>query len=177
MSDWKSNEKPFWDYITGSWPVFVVSMIESHFWNFQFELTSRPSLSIISSYTQKKSSVVDNWYLDVFFEKFICGRWFIYQEQTIYHLCRPISCWLSSLAVEYHLLWTIISNFAWYSSPADDIQLKQLILNWRGWYLSRADDIHPMETVFIQERRISSLMVNSWNYNQPLDMIFNHWGS
>jgi hypothetical protein len=111
-----------------------------------------------------------------FFEEFICGRWYIYLEQTIYHLCRPISCWLSSLAIEYHLLWTIISYVAWYSSPADDIQLKQMILIWRGWYSSRADDIHPMATIFIQERRISSMMVDSWNYHQPLGMIINHLG-
>jgi hypothetical protein len=121
----------------------------------------------------------------------------IHLEQTIYHLCRLISCWLSSLAVENHLLWTIISHVAWYSSPADDIQLKQMILIWRGWfssradniqlkqmiliwlgrYLSKSDDIHPIETIFIQERRILSMMVDSWNYNQPLEMIFNHWGS
>jgi hypothetical protein len=61
-------------------------------------------------------------------------------------------------------------------SPADDIQLKQMILIWRGRYSSRADDILPKETIFIQERRISSMMVDSWNYNQPLGMIFNHWG-
>jgi hypothetical protein len=117
--------------------------------------------------------------------------------KSIYHLCRPISCWLSSFAVEYHLLWTIISYVAWYSSPADDIQLKQMILIWRRWYSSRADNIqlkqmiliwqgryssradniHPMETILIQERRISSIMVDSWNYNQSLEMIFNHWGS
>jgi hypothetical protein len=144
-------------------------------------------------YTQK-SSRVDNWYLDEFFEEFICGRWYIYLEQTIYHLCWPISCWLSSLAVEYRL-WTISSYVAWFSSPAEDIQLKLMILIWRGWYSSRADniqlkqmiliwrrrfssradDIHPMETIFIQERRISSMMVDSWNYNQPLGMIIKHW--
>jgi hypothetical protein len=126
---------------------------------------------------KKISSGVDNWYLDEFFEEFICGRWNIYLEQTMYHQCRPISCWLSSFAVEYHLLWTIISYVVWYSSPADDIQLKQITLIWRGWYLSRADDIHPMETIFIQERRISSMTVDSWNNNQPLEMIFHHWGS
>jgi hypothetical protein len=98
-------------------------------------------------------------------------------------VCRPISCWLSSLAVEYHLLWTIISYVVWYSSPADDIQLKQIILIWRTWYStraddiqlkqmiliwrgqfsSRADDIHSMETIFIQDRRISTMRINSWN--------------
>jgi hypothetical protein len=102
----------------------------------------------------------------------------------------------SNLAVEYHLLWTIISYVVWYSSPADDIQLNQMILIWRVWYssradtiqlkqmiliwrgryLSRADDIHPIETIFIQERRMSSMMIDSWNYNQPLEMIINHWG-
>jgi hypothetical protein len=86
---------------------------------------------------------------------------------------RPISCWLSSLAVEYHLVWTIISYVVWYSSKADDIQLKQLILNWRGRYSSRADDIHPMETIFIQEWRISS---KSLDNIQPLGIIINHWG-
>jgi hypothetical protein len=113
----------------------------------------------------------------------------------IYHLCRPIR--LSSLAVAYHLLWTIISYVAWHSSPADDYQLKQMILIWRGWYssradniqlkqmificqgryLSRADDIHSMETIFMQEKRKTSVMVDSWNCNQPLEMIFNHWES
>jgi hypothetical protein len=145
---------------------------------------------IVVLHTKKKYCWVDNWYLDEFFEEF-------YLEQTIYHQCRPIICWLSSLAVEYHLLWTIISYVAWYSSPADDIQLKQMILIWRGWYSSRADnillkqmifiwrrryssradDIHPMATIFILERRISSMMVDSWNYNQPLETIFNHWRS
>jgi hypothetical protein len=84
---------------------------------------------------------------------------------------------ISSFAVEYHLLSTIVSYVAWYSSPADDIQLKQMILIWRGRYLSRADDIHPVETIFIQERRISSMMGDSWNYNQPLEMILNQWVS
>jgi hypothetical protein len=126
--------------------------------------------------TQNKSSGVDNWYRDELFEEFIFGRWYIYLEQTIYHLFRPISCWLLSLAVEYHQLWTIISYVTWYSSPADNIQLKQMILIWRGRFSSRADDIHPMETIFIQERRISSMMVDSFNYNQPLGMIINHRG-
>jgi hypothetical protein len=145
----------------------------------------------------KTWSGVDNWHLNEFFEEFICGCWYIYLGQTIYHLCRPISCWLTSFAVEYHLLRTIISYAVWYLSPADDIQLKQMILIWRGWYSSRADnvqlkqmiliwrgryssradDIHPMETKFIQKRQISSMMIDSWNYNQPLEMIFNHWGS
>jgi hypothetical protein len=51
-----------------------------------------------------------------------------------------------------------------------------MILIWQGWYLSRADEIHPMETIFIQERRILSMMVDAWNYNQPLGMKFNQWG-
>jgi hypothetical protein len=121
--------------------------------------------------TQKKSSRVDNWYLDDFFWRIRLRQ--IYLEQTIYHQCQPISCWLSSLAVEYQL----ISYVVWYASPADNIQLKQMILIWRGRYSSRVDDIHPMETIFIQERRIASMMVDSWNYNQPLELIFNHWGS
>jgi hypothetical protein len=102
----------------------------------------------INTHTPKKiSSGVVNWYLDEFFEEFIYGRWYIYLEQTIYHLCQPISCWLSSLAVEYRLLWTIISYVAWYSSPADDIQRKQMILIWRGWYSSRADNIQLKQLI------------------------------
>jgi hypothetical protein len=137
-------------------------------------LCASPIIMII--HPKKKSSGVDNWYLDEIFEEFICSRWYIYLEQTIYHLYRSISCWLSSLAVKYHLLWRIIRNVAWYSSPADDIQLKQMILIWRGRYSTRADDIHPMETIFIQEGRIPSMMVDSWNNNQPLETIFNYWG-
>jgi hypothetical protein len=95
------------------------------------------------------------------------GRGFILSVQSFFTLN----------SVEYHLLWMIISYVVGYSSPADDIQLKQMILIWRGRYSSRADDIHPMETIFIQERRISSMMVDSWKYNQPLEMIFNHWRS
>jgi hypothetical protein len=116
------------------------------------------------------------------------GRWYIYLEQTISHLCRPISCWLSTLADEYHLLRTIISYVAWYSSPsADDIQLKQMIFIWRGWYSSRADniqlkqmiliwrgryssradDIHQMETIFIQERWIPYMLI--------FEITINHW--
>jgi hypothetical protein len=98
---------------------------------------------------KKKSSGVDNWYLVDFFEELICGRWYIYIEQTIYHLCRPISCRLSSPAVEYHLLWTIISYVVWYLSPADNIQLKQMILIWRGWYSSRADNIQLKQMIHI----------------------------
>jgi hypothetical protein len=121
--------------------------------------------------TPKKK--IENWYLDEFFEEFIDGRWNIYLEQMIYHLCRPISCWLSSLVVEYHLLWTVISYVAWFS--ADKIQLKQILI-WRRWYSSRTNDIHPMETIFIQDRQIWSMMGDSWNNNQPLEMVFNHWG-
>jgi hypothetical protein len=127
---------------------------------------------------QEKSSGVYNWYLDDFFEFRIHLRQMIYLSTADdISSMSPISCWLSSLAVEYHLLWTIISYVEWYSSPANDIQLKQMILIWRGWYSSWADDICPMETIFIQERRISSMMVDSWNYNHPLEMIFiiNHW--
>jgi hypothetical protein len=120
------------------------------------------------SITKKKSSGVDNWYLVEFFEEFICGRWYIYLEQTIFHLYQPIRCWLSSFTVEYHLLGTIISYVAWYLSPANDIHLKQMILIWRGWYLSRADDIHPMETIFIQKRRILSMIL-------ILEITINHW--
>jgi hypothetical protein len=92
----------------------------------------------------------------------------IYLEQTKYHLCRPISCWLSSLVVEYHLLWTIISYVAWYSSPADDIQLKQMILVWRGRYSSRADNIQLKQMIFIWRGRYSSRADNI----HPMDMIF-----
>jgi hypothetical protein len=53
----------------------------------------------------------------------------------------------------------------------------EMILIWRGRYSSRADDIHPIETIFIQERRKSSMMVDFCICNQPLEMIFNHWGS
>jgi hypothetical protein len=98
----------------------------NYFANLQLEIRSHSSPNFIiriESTPKKKSSVVDNWYLDDFFEEFICGRWYIYLEQTIYHLCRPICCWLSSLAVEYHLLWRIISYVAWYSSKADDNHL------------------------------------------------------
>jgi hypothetical protein len=73
---------------------------------------------------------------------------FIYSRGYIIFVCRPICCWLSSLAVEYHQLWTIISYVLWCSSPADDIQLKQMILIWRGWYSSDGDDIHLEQTIF-----------------------------
>jgi hypothetical protein len=127
---------------------------------------------------KKKSSGVDNWHLDEFFGKFICGRWYIYLEQTIYHLCRLISCWLSSLAVEYHLLWTIISYVVWYSSPADNIQLKQMILIWRGWYSSKADDIHSMETIFIPtyDGWFLKLQSTTGDDIQPLGIIINQCG-
>jgi hypothetical protein len=145
---------------------------------------------------KKISSGVDNLCLDDFFEEFICGRWHIYLKQTIYHLCRPISCWLSSLAVEYHLLWTIISYVAWYSSPADDIQLKQMIFIWRGWYASRAyniqlkqmiliwrgryssdgNDIHPREANIIYDGWFLKWKPTNGDDIQPLGIIINHWG-
>jgi hypothetical protein len=56
-------------------------------------------------------SLADNWDLDEFFERFICGRWYIHLEQTIYHLFRSIiipSGWLRSPMVEYHLQWLIV---------------------------------------------------------------------
>jgi hypothetical protein len=43
--------------------------------------------------TQKKTSGVDNWYLDEFSEEFIYRRCYIYLKQMIYHLCSPICCW------------------------------------------------------------------------------------
>jgi hypothetical protein len=182
IMDWNVQERHQWHW----------QLVRNEVWRYP-----EPLNDIFYIHPKKISSGVDNWYLDEFFEKFICGRWNIYLEQTIYHLYRPICCWLSSLAVEYHLLWTIISYVVWYSSPTDDIQLKQMILIWRGRYSSRADniqlkqmiliwrgryssrtdDIHPMKTILIQERRISSMMVDAWNYNQPLEMIFNHCGS
>jgi hypothetical protein len=132
----------------------------------------------ILSHTKKKSSGVDNWSLDEFFEEFICGRWFIYLEQTKYHLCWSITCWLySSPADDIQLKQMILIWRGWYSSRADNILLKQMILSWRGQYSYTADNIHPIETIFIQKRWISSMMVDSWNYNKPLEMIFNHWGS
>jgi hypothetical protein len=64
-------------------------------------------------------------------------RWIFWRIhlQTICHLCRPISCWLSSLAVEYYSLWTIISYVAWYISSRR--------------YSTKADDTHLTGMVFI----------------------------
>jgi hypothetical protein len=73
--------------------------------------------------TQKNiSSGVDNWYLDEFFEEFICGRWYTYLEQTIYHLCRPISCWISSV-VDDKLCCMIFVSSRQYLTKADDTPL------------------------------------------------------
>jgi hypothetical protein len=96
-------------------------------------------LKILNSdipHPKKISSGVDNWYLDEFFGESICGRWYIYLEQTIYHLCRLISCWLSTLAVEYHLLWTIISNVA------------EIFISSRR-YSTKADETHMTGMIFI----------------------------
>jgi hypothetical protein len=61
---------------------------------------------VFHSYTQKKkSSGVDNWYLDEFFEE---DDIFIWSIRYIIYVGR-LSWWLSSLAVENNLLWTIIS--------------------------------------------------------------------
>jgi hypothetical protein len=62
------------------------------------------------------SSLADNWDLDEFFERFICGRWYIHLEQTIYHLCRPIiilSGWLSTPVVDYDLQWLNMISSGW----------------------------------------------------------------
>jgi hypothetical protein len=119
----------------------------------------------------KKSSGVGNWCLDEFFEEFICGRWYIYLEQTTYYSCRPISCWLSSLAVEYHLVWTIISYVVWYSSPADDIHLEQSIFNRWKRYSFKRDESHLWWLIL-------EITINHWSWNsttgdhnQPLGMI------
>jgi hypothetical protein len=75
---------------------------------------------------------------------------------SLYQLCRPISCWLSSLVVEYHLLWTIIRYIVWHSPPVDDFQLKQMILIWRGWYSSKDDNIQLKQMILIWRGRYSS---------------------
>jgi hypothetical protein len=104
-------------------PLFLNFQIE--FWIEKISSTKLFLFAIRIKWAQKNEAhflmQVTHCYLDEFFEEFIYGRWYSYLEQTIYHLCRPISCWISSLAVEYHLLGTIISYVAKHSSPLHTI--------------------------------------------------------
>jgi hypothetical protein len=136
--------------------------------------------------TMSLSSGVGNWYLVAFFEEMInlsraddissnVGRLVVdYHPPRLNIICCG---WFLAMLYDIHLQQMILIWRGWYSSRVDNIQMKQMILIWQGWYSSRADDIHPMETIFIQERRISSIMVDAWNYNQPLGITINHWGS
>jgi hypothetical protein len=75
-------------------------------------------------------SLSDNWDLDEFFEIFICGRWYIYLEQTIYHLFRLIiipSGLLSSPVVDYDPQWLNIISSGWLLFQESTIQ--QTIFN------------------------------------------------
>jgi hypothetical protein len=99
------------------------------------------------------SSLADNWDLDEFFERFICGRWYIHLEQAIYHLCRPIiisSGWLSSPVVDYDPQWLIMIPSGWITSPVVDCNFKNqpslydFRLSWMnivsiGWISSALD--------------------------------------
>jgi hypothetical protein len=168
--------------------LFLVAIyMESTLKTMIIEILSAQFYSSISSqsYTTKlPSSLIND---DIHWTKFLLSAYY-----------RLITCFLSlsSLAVEYHLLWTIISYVAWYPSPADDIQIKQTILIWRGWYLSRADNIQLKQMILIWRGRYSfkrdeyhlwwlilKITINHWrwysttgDHNQPLGLMINHWG-
>jgi hypothetical protein len=95
------------------------------------------------------SSLADNWDLNEFFERFICGRWYIHLEQmtTIYHLFRPIiitSGWLWSPVVEHHLQWLIvisrINHHRWYSSLLNKYRIHQMNIVCSRWISSLSDE-------------------------------------
>jgi hypothetical protein len=87
-----------------------------------------------------------------FLERFICGRWYIYLEQTIYHLCRPIiipSGWLSSPVVDYDPQWLDIISSGWLlfqeSTIIDDIRLSWMNIVCIGWISSILDEYCPRQ--------------------------------
>jgi hypothetical protein len=125
------------------------------------------------------SSLADNWDLDEFFERFICGRWNIHLEQTIHHLFQPIiipSGWLWSPVVDYHpqwlsviknnqestiiddicLSWLNIVSIGWISSALDEYYFRQMSIICFSWILSALDEFHPRQTSIICFSWISS---------------------
>jgi hypothetical protein len=122
------------------------------------------------------SSLEDNWDLDGFFERFICGRWYIHLEQTIYHLFRPMiipSGWLWSPVVEYHLQWLIVTSrinhhrwyssllneyrsIGWISSVLDEYRPRQMSIICFSWIFSALDEYHPRQMSIIYFSWISS---------------------
>jgi hypothetical protein len=76
----------------------------------KFAFLEDSSSSILFVYTQKKMSGVENWYLDEFFEEFICGR--IYLEQIV---------------GDYQLCCMIFISSRRYSTKADDTHLTGMI--------------------------------------------------
>jgi hypothetical protein len=95
------------------------------------------------------SSLVDNWDLDEFLERFIRGRWYFHLQQTIYHLCQPIiipSGWLSPTVVEYHLQWLIvisrINHHRWYSSFLNEYRFHRMKIVCSRWISSPSDEYH-----------------------------------
>jgi hypothetical protein len=119
------------------------------------------------------SFLADNWDLDEFFEKFICGRWYIHLQQTIYHLCRPIiipRAWLWSPVVEYHPQWLIviprINHHRWYSSLLNEYHFHRMNIGYSrriqmsiigfSWILSALDEYHLRQMSIICFSWISS---------------------
>jgi hypothetical protein len=98
------------------------------------------------------SSLADNWDLDEFFERFICGSWYIYLEKTIYHLFWPIiipSGWFFPPVVDYYPQLLNIISSSWLlfqeSTIIDDIRLSWMNIVSIGWISSALDEYHPRQ--------------------------------
>jgi hypothetical protein len=111
------------------------------------------------------SSLANNWDLDTFIKRFICGRWYIHLEQTIYHLCRPItipSGWLSSPVVNNHPQWLIMitisrtNHHRCYSSPLNEYRFHRMNIVCSRWISSPSDEYHLLKLNIVCSSWISS---------------------
>jgi hypothetical protein len=136
------------------------------------------------------------------FERFICGRWYIYLEQTIYNDYHPQwliiipSGGLWSPVVEYHLQWLIvisrITHHRWYSSLLNAYRFHRMYIVCSRWISSQSDEYHLVSLKIVCSRWISSppdeyhllkLNIVCWRLisynianNRPQQMIFNREG-
>jgi hypothetical protein len=144
---------------------------------------------------KKELSATNNWELDNFFPKLICGRWlFAFAAAAAADLSSSV-VWLITLVVYYQSQWLIIILFGWYwfeiknnessygrlSAILDEIQQQQMIFNYSKWYSFDVNDIH-LQQIFYPVNQYSSkkeLYHSCWlitrDDNQPLGMKLNHW--
>jgi hypothetical protein len=142
-------KKTFSDFIWGRWYSSMGDYLKNTFSRSTiqfFLLYNSPFVRLKVTNNNKTLS------LNEFFERSICGRWYIHLEHTIYHLCRLIiipSGWSSSSVVDYDPQWLNIICSGWFkfqeTTIIDDICLSWMNIVSIGWISSALVEYCPRQ--------------------------------